>query len=69
MKSEEVVNLYKRGHSVDYIINQYYKKVNKKDRIIKLNNRRILFVDEKITKNKCREIVYKILYKLNKNRY
>lgn len=26
MDSEEIVNLYEKGYSIDYIISEYYKK-------------------------------------------
>lgn len=69
MDSSRVVELYKRGHSVDYIINEYYRSVNKNNRVTKLKSGRIIYIEDRIKKSKCREMVYKILYKLNKNRY
>lgn len=68
MDSNEIIVLYKKGHSIEYIINEYYKK-KKKDtiKIINCPNGRKIIVSNNITKKGCKGEVYQILYKYVKS--
>lgn len=64
MDSSEVIVLYKKGHSIEYIINEYYNKKKKGTiRIINCPNGRKIIMNDNITKEGCKGEVYQILYK------
>lgn len=64
MDSKEIVSLYEKGYSIEYIINYYYKKKKRGTiRVINCPNGRKIIMNENITKESCRGEVYQILYK------
>jgi len=64
MNNIEVIKLYNEGHSIDYIINEYYKKKKRGTiKIINCPNGRKIILNENITKENCKGEVYQILYK------
>lgn len=63
MDSSEIVVLYKKGYSIEYIINEYYQKKKRGTiKIINCPNGRKIILNENITKEKCKGEVYQILY-------
>ena len=64
MDKFDVVDLYKKGFSIDFIINAYYKykKNNSKDVVSYLNNKILIIKSDGVTKTKCRAFVEQCLY-------
>lgn len=63
MDSKEVLNLYNKGYSIGYIINEFYKEKKRGTiRIINCPDGRKIILNENITKEGCKGEVYKILY-------
>ena len=62
MEDKQILDLYNKGVSIDYIVDLYYKNIHRKIKGHYLNNEFILSRKE-YNKSKCREIVYNIIYK------
>lgn len=68
MDSKDVVYLYKKGHSVNYIVNEFYRSKRKDNySFYNFNNKKVLICFKEITKTQCRGEVYKILYNYIQN--
>ena len=65
MCSLDVIDLYKKGYSIDFIINKYYEMSKAENKIIKFTNKNILLINN-IRKNEIRGKVYKIIFNYNK---
>lgn len=69
MTSEKVIDLYKQGYSIDYIVNQYYLSKKNENKIINLKSKRIILLECYTKKSDVRGEVYRIIYsKISKNR-
>lgn len=68
MDSRDVVDLYKKGFSIDYIVNEFYrsKKVENYS-FYNFNDKKVLICFKDTTKAACKGEVYKILYEYIKN--
>lgn len=62
MTSENILDLYKQGHSIDYIIQQCYRSKTRENKIINFQTRRIICIQNDIKKSDVRGYVYKIIY-------
>lgn len=67
MDSRDVIELYEKGFSIDYIINEFYRS-KKKDNysFYNFDNRKVLICFNTVKKKECKGEVYKILYNHNK---
>lgn len=62
MCDKDIVDLYKKGYSVDFIINKYYSSKRVDNKIINTQMKKIIVVTNDFTKKNSREHVYKTLY-------
>lgn len=62
MENGQIIELYKKGYSIDYIINEYYKSQVKSNKLINLQTRRIILIEKHVNKSDVRGEVYKIIY-------
>lgn len=62
MENGQIIELYKKGYSIDYIINEYYKSQVKSNKLINLQTRRIILIEKYVNKSDVRGEVYKIIY-------
>lgn len=62
LDSKDVIDLYKRGYSIDYIINKFYRLEKQENKVINLNMRKIIMITNNVTKENMRTKIYNILY-------
>lgn len=62
MENVQIIELYKKGYSIDYIINEYYKSQVESNKFINLQTRRIILIEKHVNKRDVRGEVYKIIY-------
>lgn len=68
MDSRDVIGLYEKGYSIDYIVNELYRSKKKENySFYNYNNKKVLICFKDITKGQCRGEVYKILYNYIQN--
>lgn len=68
MSDNEIVDLYKEGYSIDYIINQLYYEKKRENKIINLEMKKIILITNDYSKRNAKEEVYKIIYEFVKNK-
>lgn len=66
MTNLEILNLYKKGYSVNYISKQYYNDVNRNLKPIFLFNGDIILPNKKKTLKECGKYVYNVLLEFNR---
>ena len=60
----KIVELYKRGFSIDYIINYIYKLENRNSvSVSRINNKYIIDDSKYVSKDKIRSVTYTTIYK------
>lgn len=57
----DILGMYNKGYSIDYIVKQYYKFINKDSKPYYVNDHLIL-PKKKYDKTYCRGVVYRTLY-------
>lgn len=62
MSDKEIISLYKKGYSLNYIVNRYYYIKIKENKIINLGMKKIILVTNDFTKKQAKEKVYKVIY-------
>lgn len=64
MTSLDIVKLYEKGYSIDYIVNVYYrdKKKNSNDVVSYLDNRILIIKRDTLKKSDCKHDVEKFIY-------
>lgn len=62
MCKEDIIKLYKRGYSLEFIINEYYRSKKAEDKIVNLKMKKLIIITNNFTKKEAREKVYKIIY-------
>ena len=63
MSVNRIIELYKLGYTIEYIINDYYKFINKKsNRVIRSPYGYVIFVNDKLSKSECSKKVYSTIY-------
>lgn len=62
MNDNDVINMYKRGFSINYISKRYYKFKNKNSKPVKLDNT-FYFPPKVYTMDYCRLYVSEVIYK------
>lgn len=68
MYESRIVSLFKKGFSIDYIIDDiYYKEKAKNYSFYNFGNRKVMICTNNITETKIRGEVYKILYNYIQN--
>lgn len=68
MEEKEIIDLYKKGFSLDYIINKLYYIKKRENKIINLEMKKIILITNDFTKRNAKEEVYKIIYKYVKDK-
>ena len=66
MTNLEILNLYKKGYSVNYISKQYYMQLNKDIKPIFLFNGDIILPNKNKTLKECSKYVYNVLLEFNR---
>lgn len=68
MDEGRIINLYEKGFSIKYIIDDvYYREKGQNYSFYNFGNRKVLIFTNNITKTKIRGEVYKILYNYIQN--
>lgn len=62
LDSKDVIDLYKQGYSIDYIINKFYRLEKRENKVINLKMRKIIMITNNVTKENMRTKIYNILY-------
>lgn len=62
MSDKEIISLYKKGYSLNNIVNRYYCIKRKENKIINLGMKKIILVTNDFTKKQAKEKVYKVIY-------
>lgn len=62
MSDNEIVDLYKEGYSIDYIINRVYYSVKRENKVINLKMKKIILITNNFTRINAKEKVYKVIY-------
>lgn len=62
MSDKEIISLYKKGYSLNNIVNRYYYIKRKENKIINLGMKKIILVTNDFTKKQAKEKVYKVIY-------
>lgn len=68
MENDTIIDMYKKGFSIDYIAHRYYRKVNKNNKPIKING--VIITPVKIYNlSYCRMYVSEIIYNYTIQQY
>ena len=68
MDESKIINLYEKGFSINYIIDEmYYRKKGQNYSFYNFGNRKVLICTNNISKAQVRGEVYKILYNYIQN--
>ena len=62
MTSDNIVDLYKQGYSIDYIVNKYYHSKQNDNKILNLRTKKIILIENHTKKSDIRGEVYRIIY-------
>lgn len=68
MDRDRIIKLYKKGYSLEYIINQLYYERKRENKVINLEMKKIILITNDYTKKNAKEEVYKIIYEFVKNK-
>ena len=68
MDRDRIIKLYKKGYSLEYIINQLYYERKRENKVINLEIKKIILITNDYTKKNAKEEVYKIIYEFVKNK-
>lgn len=63
-----IINMYKQGYSVNFIVKKYYKYKNKNSKPVKFEGV-LLFPAKIYTMEYCRMYVTEVIYKYHTNNY
>lgn len=66
MNDKDVVKMYKKGYSIDFIVDRFYRDFKRETKVINARHKKIILIENDINKGKIRHSVYEILYKFNK---
>lgn len=64
MNKSEIIELYKKGYSIDYIINNYYRSKKQDTKVINAQMKKIILITDDFTKEQARSEVYKTIYNI-----
>ena len=62
MNNDYIINMYKHGHSIDFITNEYYKFINRNVGSNRFINGELFIPKKKIKKDEARLHVSKVIY-------
>lgn len=64
MKLNEIIEMYEKGHSIDYITDEYYKYVNRniEEKYFNKTKNQYVIPKKKITKEQARKNIIAIIY-------
>lgn len=63
MNSSDVLEMYKKGYSIDYIINQYYKCKIKDDKSNYRIGNKFVIIDKSVKKENVRKEIEELILK------
>lgn len=66
MNKNKIVEMFEKGYSIDYIIEQYYKELNRDLAPVSKKDNSYIVPKPHYTKKQCTKFVYKDLYDYSK---
>ena len=64
----DVLNMYKKGYSIEYIINKFYNTEKAKNKLINTTNKKIIIINTPIKRSEVKGQVYRIIYEEKKQK-
>ena len=68
MNRLDVVEMYRQGYSINYIVNKFFNSEKFYSKIINTTNKRIIIINSPIKKGDIRAQVYRIIYEEKKQK-
>lgn len=62
MNNLDILEMYKNGHSIDFIVNTYYLSQKRENKVMNAYTRQIILIKNNVSKKDARSHVYKIIY-------